>query len=170
MPDSTDTSAIFSLGHFVGSDLLNLICQHLGRDERQALRGVNHALRRAMNAAVSRVTCAEATLAAPDLLDVFPNAASLHLNLASATDACALLERMVSGKARLLARLRHISIHTSGEAVESAAFIPAVSAMLSRWACPSLNERLASNRTLHRILLVHCTAQQLLGLSPAPTI
>jgi hypothetical protein len=75
----------------------------LVKDERQALRAVNHALRRAMNAAVSRVACAEATFAAPDLLNVFPNVVSLDLNLSNTTHVCELLERMVNGKASMSA-------------------------------------------------------------------
>jgi hypothetical protein len=111
-----------------GPDLLGLVCQHLTRAEQHALRGVNCAMRRAMNATVTCITCGEATLPTHDLLAVFPNASKLVLESADA----ALFQQVASGNARLLARVHHLIIDTCTQLIEAADFLPAMLAMLSR--------------------------------------
>jgi hypothetical protein len=136
MAGSTDAAQLF-WGSFLelstaGPDLLRVVCNHLSRYERQVLRGVDRAMRRAMNTTVTHVTCPVTTLPAQDLLEVFPNATYLKLTVFGAIDSCALLEWMVSGSARLLASLHHLSIDIDAEAIEAAEVIPAMLNLISR--------------------------------------
>ena len=114
-----------------GTDVLSSICGLLERDEWGALHVVNRAMRRAMNATVTRVTLGDETHPTLDLLEVFPNASALDLHLASATE---LLEQLASGNARLLARLHHLRFTICSEEIEHiiGAIIPALLQVLSR--------------------------------------
>jgi hypothetical protein len=87
-------------------------------------------MRRAINTTVTRVTCRQTTLPAPDLLHVFPNAASLDMRIEDTKRFCAELERMASGNARLFARLHHLSVVIPE--FRAGQFIPGLLQMLRR--------------------------------------
>jgi hypothetical protein len=111
-----------------GPDLLSLLCDQLSRDEWHALHGVNHAMRRSMNATVTRVTCGEEPFPTQDLLVEFPNANALHLQLSS---VAALMHQMARCNASLLGRLHHLRIEVCPDN-DVGALIQPMLAMLSR--------------------------------------
>jgi hypothetical protein len=136
MADSTDSASYFwarflELSEAGPADLLRLVCNHLTRNQRQALRGVDRAMRRAVNAAMTCVTCGEEAPPTQDLPSVFPSASSLDLHLTSDA-ACALLEQLASNNARLLANLRHLSADMCVTMVEGPAFIAAMLELFRR--------------------------------------
>ena len=98
-----------------GPDLLRLVCNHLQREDRQSLRGVNRAMRLLVNATVTHISCNGAdTVPAHELLDVFPGVSSLDLELGSFELALAWLPRLWSSSKGMLANLQRLKLKIRG--------------------------------------------------------
>jgi hypothetical protein len=98
-------------------DLLCLICAHLSDAQQQALRGVNEAMRLAMNSTVKHISVRRPTLPATHqrLLTTFPNLTALILGPVEPrsrylADCRVCLKRLVSHNKALLSNLHRLTL------------------------------------------------------------
>jgi hypothetical protein len=99
-------------------DLLSAVCQHMSSIERQSMRGIDRAMRVAMNATVSVIRCTQVTMPTHQQLHMlFPNASSMDLYVQryyqcgfreSEWRVC--LKQLARSNEPLLAKLRHLSL------------------------------------------------------------
>jgi hypothetical protein len=109
------------------TDLLCIICNHLSIQDCTALRGVNRAMRKAMNSTVTSIRCNRATVTTNTLRRqqaAFPNLRSLavqRLSLTSnGTSWRSYFEELADGNDRLVAGLRHLSLTVPTKLVAAA--------------------------------------------------
>jgi hypothetical protein len=118
-------------------DLLSTVCKHLTSMERQSLRGVNRAMRVAMNATVTSVRCSELTTpTGQQLHEVFPHLSSMRLCVqASVVDGWRVpLLQLVGNSALLLGKLRHLTLVVRPAPMTDATEIEVILELLARCA------------------------------------
>jgi hypothetical protein len=105
-----------------GPDLLSAVCQHMSNVDRKSLHSVNRAMRMAMNATVTSISCSERTLPThQELHQVFPNLASMAVSFAVEPDGFGgprlnvdewrgRFQQLASSSELLLKKLRHLSL------------------------------------------------------------
>jgi hypothetical protein len=120
-----------------GPDLLTAVCQRLSSVERQALHGVNRAMRVAMNATVTSIRCSQLTLPTHQQLhEVFPNLLSQDLRVAGYwVDGWRVpLQQLAGSSGPLLTKLRHLSVTVRPANMTDAADIQVILKLLARCA------------------------------------
>jgi hypothetical protein len=124
-----------------GPELLTLICEHLSKEDQKALRGVNRAMRVAMNSTVTRISLRSATMPATqqELHDTFPNLSKLTVGAFNPKStsveegARVCLHRLAApSNAGLLSKVQHLSL-TIPVAMTTAAEAGAIWEVLNRW-------------------------------------
>jgi hypothetical protein len=120
-------------------DLLSAVCQHMSNFDRKSLHSVNRAMRAAMNATVTRISCTQHTLPAHQQLhEVFPNLSAMAVRFLG-TDArwvwvdewSVYLQQLASSSELLLNRLAHLSLTI--RPTYEAEVLPILD-LLTRWA------------------------------------
>jgi hypothetical protein len=141
VPDATFWSRFLALTA-TGPDLLGAVCQHMSGIDRKALHSVDRAMRVAMKATVTGISCSPHTLPIHRKLhEVFPNLSSMAVCIVKPDGQSLMVEewrvylqQLASSSELLLNRLRHLSLEIQPANMTEAAAIQAILELLTKWA------------------------------------